>query len=176
MNTIGIDYSTKKVAIVALAPDSAYPSRRLVARSMALTAREKDYDANFASVMQYAEDVVSGITDARTPDDREYRVAIEAPIIGMSGAAQTAIRMAMVCGALLNMCNQYFGYGMVSLVPVSTWKKKVVGAGNAKKEDVHLWLQDRHIDAVDHLGTDDLRDAYCLALYAASMEKANDRA
>lgn len=86
---------------------------------------------------------------------------VEAPIVGGSGNAQTALRLAMTVGALIS-CHG----GPTGLVAVSTWKKEVCGHGGSSKSDVRAWLHAQEPTLAEACaGDQDLYDAACVGLY-----------
>lgn len=87
---------------------------------------------------------------------------IEAPIVGASGNAQTALRMAITVGAILGV----HPGGHATLVAPASWKKVVVGHGHASKNDVKSWLDANHpaLAQACH-GDQDRYDATCLGLF-----------
>jgi Holliday junction resolvasome RuvABC endonuclease subunit len=94
-------------------------------------------------------------------------VVVEAPIVGASGNAQTAMKIAMAVGAVAA------GFECpVHLVAPATWKKEICGHGHSSKVDVVTFLAERHPDifaiVAGHKSADrqDLVDAACLALEA----------
>lgn len=61
------------------------------------------------------------------------RVHIEEALVG-KGGVKTTIRQAYAMGAV-RLCAEERGW-RVGLVSVGTWKKQIVGNGNASKEEV----------------------------------------
>ena len=93
---------------------------------------------------------------------------IEAPVVGR-GIGSTIVQ-AQVGGAVLAALETS---GVEThLVNVSTWKKKVVGKGNAKKEEVSLWLRENWKKAYDAAEEDqDLIDACCLNRFGVANQR-----
>lgn len=55
-------------------------------------------------------------------------------------------------------------------VEVSTWKKEVVGKGNATKDEVSIWLNEQLPDYSALCGDDqNLADAACIAVYGRAV-------
>jgi Holliday junction resolvasome RuvABC endonuclease subunit len=54
-------------------------------------------------------------------------------------------------------------------VEVGTWKKEVVGKGNATKDDVAHWLNDHHPVYAALCGDQNHIDAACIALYGRAV-------
>lgn len=85
---------------------------------------------------------------------------IEAPIAGLSGNVQTAVKIAMTVGAVLTYD------GDTELVAPSSWKKAVIGHGHADKAATAAWLDEyRPALAKACQGSEDLRDAACVGIY-----------
>lgn len=96
--------------------------------------------------------------------DPAASVCIEAPIVGASGNAQVALRLAMTVGGLLGRHP-----GPAFLIAPSTWKKEVVGHGHASKPDVRAWLEANHPALAAACENDqDAIDATCVALCGLS--------
>lgn len=95
---------------------------------------------------------------------RPTLVAVERPITGRSGNAQTAADMAMVGGVLV-LAAREIGAEVVLIAP-SSWKKDVCGHGGYDKPKVNAWLKEAHPDLYATCTTQDGVDAYCLALAA----------
>jgi len=151
---MGVDYSTKKVA-AALVDERG--------RLLAVESHEfkgKGYDSGFEFVVnEYRRLLYRWLLYYQVGS-----LALEAPIVGLSGNPQTAIRMSMVCGAMMLISNDH--RLPVSLVPVSTWKKDVCGNGGFDKAHVAHWLYENHPGIRSLCSTDDEVDAVCIALYS----------
>jgi Holliday junction resolvasome RuvABC endonuclease subunit len=90
-------------------------------------------------------------------------VVCEAPIVGASGNAQTAVKLAMVVGALASARRTV-------LAAPSSWKKAVVGHGHASKSDVRAWLTQHHPALAQACGaSQDLVDACCVGFYGHGL-------
>ncbi len=94
-------------------------------------------------------------------------VAVEAPIQGMSRNVRVGISLAMVAGAVVVAARQ--AGARVEVVPPATWKKAVIGVGNANKEAVSDYLAEHHAGLHARCGSQDMVDATCLALYAQAL-------
>jgi hypothetical protein len=96
------------------------------------------------------------------------RVYMEAPLVGRS--AYSTIVQAQVGGAVMAAACRSGTY--LKMVNVNSWKKKVVGKGNATKEDVSAWLKDNWKMAYTLCsGDQDLIDASALNRYGHRREK-----
>lgn len=98
---------------------------------------------------------------------------VEAPIVGMTRDIQSTVKQATVSGGAQAALVEW-GFG-VHLVAPSSWKKTVIGKGNARKDEVGpiikrewpgLWL------AVS--GDQDLLDASALVLHGESLVARSD--
>jgi Holliday junction resolvasome RuvABC endonuclease subunit len=146
MIALGIDYGSSRIAIVG-------PSG-LVFEEVVLRPGD-----SFGAL-----DVLAEITWNTVTLTRAKVVAVESPIQGMSRNVRTGIMLAMVAGAITVAARQ--AGADVTHVPPASWKKEVVGFGNAKKEQVNSWLEAQHPGLYAHCGSQDLVDATCLGLYA----------
>lgn len=142
----GIDYGSSRIAIVI-------PSRD-VFLDVKLTPGD-----DFGALDVLAETTWNVLTQTRAEV-----VALEASILGMSRNVRTARSLARVEGAIAVAARQA-GAHVVSAEP-ATWKKAVIGIGNADKQAVGVWLQRHHPNWHQHCHTQDLIDATCLALFA----------
>jgi len=139
--------------------------------SFARGSRETDMDENFDCVMKelmtWMDIYAERLGDYYMPPI----LALEAPVGGMSGNVQTALRMAMVAGGIAAIAKSTIIFGRFFLVAPSTWKKTVVGKGNVNKAETIQWLKQNHPATARTLLNDDEADAVCLALYASHMEE-----
>lgn len=88
-------------------------------------------------------------------------VFYEAPPLAGSRNLQTLIALSQTSGALLAASS-----GKCYEVPVATWKKEVVGKGNATKDDAAEWLQINDYPAyLQCHGDQNLIDACCIQKY-----------
>ena len=92
--------------------------------------------------------------------DGNYYAYIEEPVVAGARNLRTSLRIAQISGAVLSAVNG-------ELVPVSTWKKEVVGKGNAKKEEIREWLKTQP-EYKYASSSQDWIDATCLRLYGES--------
>jgi Holliday junction resolvasome RuvABC endonuclease subunit len=93
----------------------------------------------------------------------DAKLYLEPPYVGRPNLnMQTAIKLGMVAGAVIAA----HGPGESVLVAQSTWKKAVIGHGNADKDAIRVWLKSQHPAAAAACEDDqDLYDATCLGLY-----------
>lgn len=92
--------------------------------------------------------------------ERSWTCFIEEPVVAGVRNLRTTIQIAQISGLVMAIVDEAF------LVPVSTWKKEVVGKGNASKAEVAAWLESNDSrlyakvkDNQDHI------DATCIRLY-----------
>lgn len=95
---------------------------------------------------------------------REDVVFVEEPPLAGSRNVRTFAALNQVYAIVLSSTSEAYS------VEVGTWKKQVVGKGNATKEEVSTWLEVDH-SAYSALCGDDqnLRDAACIALYGRAV-------
>jgi Holliday junction resolvasome RuvABC endonuclease subunit len=103
-------------------------------------------------------------TEADTEWGSDVYAYVEEPVVAGARNLRTSLRMAQVSGAILSVMSG-------ELVPVSTWKKAVVGKGNATKDDVRAYLQSQPEFKETH-GKQDWIDATCIRLYGAKLRLA----
>lgn len=100
---------------------------------------------------------------------RPIRFFYERPIVGRPhGNTRTAVGQALSAGAVTS---QLFPFGSFTQIEnSSTWKKELCGHGHSGKADVRAWLEAHHPALAEACGEDqDLVDAHCIALWAASL-------
>jgi len=150
MKTAGVDYGVRRVAYAC--PDSNVFSEYI-------HPGKDDMDSmNDMSYWLY------GVIKDTSPE----LVVIEHPIQGSSRNVKTGISLAMVAGAFA-VTTLRAGSKMEMAWP-STWKKTVIGYGNANKEDIDRWLSVRHPEyhksCLERKKPQDVIDATCMAIYA----------
>ena len=91
-------------------------------------------------------------------------VAVESAIVGASRNLRVGVSLGMVAGAIC--CAVMQSGATVVLVPPASWKKEVVGRGNADKQQVSDWLEIHHPIWHSRCTSQDTIDSVCLALYA----------
>lgn len=155
MQTVGVDLGGRKIACAVF--DNGYLTR-VHARSLPATIPR----GQALSVLAW--DVVA---QTATTDVVFY---IEEPLVGRG--VRASLQIAQTAGALLATINKTPAH----LVPVATWKKAVVGRGNADKLLVKSWLES-HYPAYAQMceGNQDKIDAVCIGLYGVANERAAQR-
>lgn len=160
---MGVDYGVRRVSVALVGPSGTG------GHTAALRWDRREYPT-LSEVHRRAFDELS----IRSMSWRPLAIAVEAPIVGMSKNAQTAVHMAMMAGAISAGVAPSTGRRgpVVEFVAPSSWKLAVVGHGNASKHDVADWLRATHqtiyAGLCDSRGKPDQDqvDAYCLALHA----------
>jgi Holliday junction resolvasome RuvABC endonuclease subunit len=102
--------------------------------------------------------------------DSNY-VFVEEALVGRG--IKTSLQISQTVGAILA---ESASRGVHSEpVNVSSWKKAVVGSGNASKDTIRLWLNSHHEPYAAACGNDqDQFDAVCIALFGASTISSYD--
>lgn len=95
-------------------------------------------------------------------------VYIEEPLIGRG--VRASLQVAQAAGAVMAQIGP-----QAHLIPVSAWKKNIVGSGNATKESVAFWLHNEFPHYSELCEEDqDLADATCIALYGRDVQHLAD--
>lgn len=90
----------------------------------------------------------------------EWHAYIEEPVVAGARNLRTSLQIAQIAGVIMARVASF------TLVPVSSWKKEIIGRGNAKKEDVAEWLRTKRPDLYERTaGIQDRIDANCIRLY-----------
>jgi len=106
--------------------------------------------------------VLSFLTAYESSHLVKVHLFIEEPLVAGVRNLRTSLMLAQTAGAVLSM-------GLDStLVPVSSWKKKVLGNGSAKKEDVARWFKLAYPDSELH-GNQDVCDAAAIFHYGVAV-------
>lgn len=159
---IGLDPSSKKIAL-SISVDGGPP----LLRHRILAAGNVPHAC--LQSFRYVRDVV-----------REYRaqghrvfIFIEEPVVGRGGVrstlSQTKTHGAMLAGA-------QSGGAFVSSVNNQSWKKRVVGSGNAGKPQIKQWVAENWPYLLQEAkGDQDLIDAGCIMKYGLDVVKTRDR-
>lgn len=142
----GVDYGVARIAF-------AVPSRHVFHE---ITLKPGDNYGNL--------EVLSEIVWNEVLTTHADVVAVEAPIQGMSRNVRVGISLAMVAGAIVVAARQAGAH--VDVVPPASWKKTVIGIGNANKESVSNYLEEHHPQLHSQCGSQDMVDAVCIAMYA----------
>jgi Holliday junction resolvasome RuvABC endonuclease subunit len=150
MNVYGFDLSSRKVAGILLRGEGEPEAFAMTTKKLESRAKEL-----FSLWRQ--------IDDLLTQNEPEY-VYIEAPVVGRGGARPTILQ-SQVDGLVQSAAVKSSAVGVYS-VNNKTWKKAVVGNGNATKQDTSAWLAKDHPVLSELAGDDqDLVDAAGVAVY-----------
>jgi Holliday junction resolvasome RuvABC endonuclease subunit len=96
-------------------------------------------------------------------------VYMESPLVGVGGVHSTVVQ-AQVGGAVMAAVRN--SATPLHMVNVGTWKKQVLGKGNAKKPEVAEWLEKNWPAAYHEAnGDQDLIDAACISRYGVLHER-----
>jgi Holliday junction resolvasome RuvABC endonuclease subunit len=96
-------------------------------------------------------------------------IYVEEPVVAGPRNLRSTLLIAETVGALMGDLR-----ALVTLVPVTSWKKGTTGHGNATKSDVALWLKSTYPDYdAKCAGDQDLIDAVCIALYGRDMRNGS---
>lgn len=95
------------------------------------------------------------------------KVYVEEPPLAGPRNIRIFGKLNQVVGTLVSNC-----YGQAELVPVNTWKEKVIGKGGVNKEVVSDFLFAQYCDyAMKCDGNQNYIDAVCVALYGRSQQE-----
>lgn len=166
MNVIGVDPSSKSMAMAGM--DEGVPWAHKIKRPRGLS------DDWPGTLMWFFEQ----LTDHSEWPWRYYpgplAVFVEQPLLGRGGVRST-IKVSQAAAIPL-LAAVACGVDGVYEVNVQSWKKQVVGKGNASKDDVKAWLRVNHPERYAFTGGDqDLIDATCIYLYGESIVGAGSR-
>jgi len=97
-------------------------------------------------------------------------IVVEEPVIGRG--VQSSLQVAHTFGAVLATIGETHPHTNVVTVSVASWKKAVVGKGNASKEEVRCWLEQAYPAYAVLCGSDQDRiDATCIGLYGVQLHE-----
>lgn len=157
-SVIGIDPSSKKLALCC-SGNGFYSELHVIDLPGGLYSATGAAYREVFSFLKFAEGPVA--------------VYLEAPLVGVGGVHSTIVQ-AQVGGAVIAAAQNLAV--PLKLVNVGTWKKQVVGKGNAKKPEISEWVEKNCPEAY-HLaeGDQDLIDAVCLNRYGIMYERLLSR-
>lgn len=161
---LGIDLSSRKIALAGHNEQFGWMSE-----TWAAPKKMKDRGEILAQFIKPFSAFISGVV-ATGPT----WMFVENPLVGVGGPHPTIVQ-AQVQGLVLGLAVRLGVRGSYP-VNVQTWKKDVIGRGNASKGDVAEWLTRHH----PHLagmadGDQDLVDAACIALYGVQVLDRSER-
>ena len=153
----GIDYGTRRVAITFFIHENGLTESFMYELDL---SGSNDHVKDMAVLSEYA-------TDLFTKHNPSF-VAIEQPIQGMSKNVRVGLLMGMSAGALSVAASR--SGAEVAMVAPATWKKTVIGRGNADKQAVSEWLETTYPGLFERCNkSQDLVDATCIALHAQKV-------
>lgn len=145
--TVGIDYGVRRCAVVCPQTSSFWDIE--LPPGDIVSALDAMHDFVFSTISSL--------------DGKPRFVSVEAPIVGLSRNLRTGLHLSMVAGALAVAARQTGA--PTEFVEPSTWKKAVVGRGNADKTQVAQWLAQQRPELFKKASNQDLVDACCIAFY-----------
>jgi len=150
---IGIDPASTKLAMVALSSDGRYMTYY----------NGKLGKSGGQSCANAIRSVNSFVSSVQKKLGKVQYAFIESPVVGRGGVRSTMVQC-FTSGAIQGAL---YESGITTQVAnVSSWKKSVVGKGNATKEEVAEFIRLRWNDIfATASGNQDLIDASCIALY-----------
>ncbi len=107
------------------------------------------------------------------------RVGVESPVVAASGPGST-IPQALGSGAF-QAAISVLPRLAVDMVTIPSWKKTIVGKGNAAKDEIYFWVQqnfpsiwEQHMNN-NQKHVQDMCDAFCIYLYTLKRQAAFDK-
>jgi len=146
---VGVDYGSRKTSVAIISGAGTL----VTCEDLVVSPSRRDHE-----LLVLGEFLDYEITRHTAP----MVASVEGAILGRSLNAQTLANLGYTAGVMVHTLALR---GIpTTLVPSATWKKIVLGRGNATKDDVMLWAKNRwpHIDAL----TQDQADAIALAVHA----------
>lgn len=112
---------------------------------------------------------LSSVFRQLTTTEEDSRVFVEEPVVAGVRNLRTSLKIAQNAGAVFAGSSN-----PATFVPVSSWKKEIVGKGNAKKEEIAEFLKANHYEMWANCNNDqNLIDATCVALYGVKQCQSN---
>ena len=106
--------------------------------------------------------------------EEKFYLFVEDPVVGRGGSRATILQ-SQVHGVVLTVAVQSGSLGVYG-VNNKTWKRSVVGNGNATKDEVTDWLRANHPALAKRAGEDqDLVDASCIYLHGRGIIQQGER-
>ena len=167
MIVVGVDTSTKFLAVTARLPDDQPPTQWLI----------PGVGRNIDEVCVFFNDAAFVI--ASDLADSNAIVFVEEPVFVQS--RRVVVNLSKVQGAIVAGFGQMLGAEKVRSVEVSTWKKAAVGKGNATKSEVAAYLAEHWRLAYDGAKlpsgkySQDLIDSACIAQYGVTQMRNYSR-
>ena len=152
---VGIDPAASRLAMVAICGDAFHWKKfpKLGASGHVACAEARLSTIKFLDSLPW--------------NNKNIQAFIEDPVLGRGGFRSTMVQ-AFTSGAVQGALHEW-GCG-VHRANVSSWKKEIVGKGNAKKHEVGESLQSRWAALYESIsGDEDLCDAASIALFGQVM-------
>lgn len=155
---IGVDPASTKMAVVALYGDE------FIIKAVTKLGKSG------GNACYNAQRAISSFVEALPWDTESKHAYIESPIVGRGGVRTTMVQC-FTSGAIQGTLHG-FGFS-TEIANVSSWKKRVVGRGNATKDDVREFLRLRWPAIYRGTkGDQDAIDAACIALYGQAITRS----
>lgn len=155
MRVLGVDLGIHKVAVAAMC-DGGFDVYALSVISSQPRATQLSMLGQF-------------VYDIAAEHDAEY-IWIEDNLIGNN--RKYSIQLAQTMGAVLCQFGMecFDSQLVVDVVNVKSWKKRIIGNGNAGKDDVRNYVLENHPAYAELCGADqDKFDATCVGLYGLQV-------
>lgn len=159
---VGVDYSTRKVALASYDVDESDPEDATEIMSLWSWQAPRKVTGR-AATQQMFEALEDHASATRCFLDAS--VVVEAPISGGNGSRSTALGMAAAFGGIW-FCSLWHGALELQFAAPSHWKKLVTGFGGHDKSGVRGFLEANHPAIAAICDSDDEADAVCMALMA----------
>lgn len=95
-------------------------------------------------------------------------IFIEEPLVGRN--TRVSLQIAQTAGAVMSSLGSGLREVHIDFVDNKSWKKAVIGNGNANKEDITSWLKSHHPSYAELCGgNQDRVDATCIGIYGGQL-------
>lgn len=152
---VGVDLGTRRIALACPEAGFAFSTKH--------NARQKrDYPTEWDAGYSLGRQSFIALANSPAFELGDVTFYFERPMAFKS--VKTAIGQAFSAGAVFSSLRPY---GPCVELSNTTWKKELVGHGNADKDRCRDWLQTHHPALAETCGQDqDLVDAHCIALWS----------
>ena len=120
---------------MAFGVDCAKNRVHVVGEHASFATQKKPGTPRDVALQEMSDDLTSFFRAQKIAFDSGVRLYVEAAVVAGARNIQATIGIAETVGMVLSL-----GFP-ATLVPISSWKKRVVGKGNATKEDVEEWYR-----------------------------------
>lgn len=153
---IGVDLGTRRIALACPEVDFAFSDELKGVRL------KRDYPGEWDAGYALGRRAALAMSRAGFLPGHAVKFYFERPMSFKS--ARTAIGQAFSAGAVFS---QLVPFGHAIELSNTTWKKELIGHGNADKDTCRGWLEGNYPALAEICGEDqDLVDAHCIALWA----------